>query len=178
MIGWNHGSNVVLVVTIAWSPSLPFLHSFYRESGQWCCPWFLHLMFLWFAAICTPLVCPVWGRWSKRIQVQGHLCPPVCQHQVQAIERHSRWANRAISSAPNLQPSTANWQTTFEPPTVFGRGSNAIFHQAMRGHEKCGKAFRLASGSYSIETYRICSKFSIRSLETQKKAGMGTYLRS
>ena len=110
--------------------------------------------------------------------LQEDLCLPVCQHQVQAIERHARWGKRAISSAPDVQPSTANWQTTFEPPTVFGRGSNAIFHQAMREHEKCCKTFRLASGSYSIETYRICSKFSIRSLETQKKAGMGTCLRS
>ena len=130
------------------------------------------------SSVFTPyvsLVCSnLYSIGSKRMQVQGDLCLPVCKHQVQAIERHARWANRAISaisSAPNVQPSTANW------PLPFLAGvATPSFTKQCENLKSAAKAFRLASGSYSIETYRICSKFSIRSLETQKKAGMGTYL--
>ena len=104
--------------------------------------------------------------------LQEDLCLPVCQHQVQAIERHARWDNRAISSAPNVQPSTANWQTTLEPPTVFGRGSNAIFHQVMREPEKCCKS--ISVGKWLILHWNIPDLLKIfdkvlRNTENRKK---------
>lgn len=179
MIGWNHGCNVALVVTIAWSPSLPFLHSFYRESGQWCCPSFLHLMFLWFAAICTPLVCPVWGRWSKRMQVSRKISvclfvniksKPSSDTLVEPIERYH--LHQMYNPRQQIGKRLLN-------PLQFLAGvATPSFTKQCENMKSAAKAFRLASGSYSIETYGICSKFSIKSLETQKRAGMGTYLRS